>query len=843
MPTNWDTQLVNVDTDSYPPAELDSAKSGFLASTAGFRFTVKIPRQYADGAAPLVGGGPALASATITIPATATTSEDKTYSNLPNIQMARIDSTGDGINGIANGSHFRQDLTGAGGLKRYTGADLCKSQLSVDFLFASLTTTYSKTIDHTASGYKYVYAAMHIIAATEIYGDTFKTLKQQRLIVDTMTYKFKFQTTVTVAATATVTYAAIDYSVVLTSSKVRAPIPGDWTALRGVKTAYSVTRHATGCTASTDPATWCGNMTEIRLDIGVTTVTPKEYVTTLRTSVDASYISTNVNPFPAKDGFRISGKDFYSGVDWINNDVKTLRENGLNTQAQIAATLDGTPGIFNTGTENTSGCQSTSSGGHCKQKYRLYLKYEFIQNPTATNYWAPAAAKITSQGYGTFDASTNLNTDNKKCQLKGVVINVGNGATLTTGTSRSSELHCRKTLTMDAASGYTAGAHQYTLTTADHGVATTTFQTTRNLVAGSVGAADNSCPFTTDGGDIEDNISAEIKITTADWCPALAIDNGLDTGMTTSKTTFFADEQITVYAHAKASGTGGLAPTQLVWKELLGKCPTAAGPECNVLDGNTPGSAASPAHLFLMYNYDVDGHTHNAAPSGSSGAGLPTGSKFMDLNLIPTPNPSAGGTNCLTSGVTLPSGWSATGICSVSASFYLCEHSNAMGATTTCGSTSTNPAFDIDNASSSTGLTFSAVLSVGFPSVDAATSKKTTRVEYSPGKEVMYSLLQSQSEDAEVALDVGFGPRPTAVEESVEQPEAETTGASNPVVEEAAAVEESNSMLIYIIVGVFLFISVFVGALVMYLRRSKNDKKVHPVPITVEVNKSTAAMA
>merc|ERR1711964_542984 len=142
------------------------------------------------------------------------------------------------------------------------------------------------------------------------------------------------------------------------------------------------------------------------------------------------------------------------------------------------------------------------------------------------------------------------------------------------------------------------------------------------------------------------------------------------------------------------------------------------------------------------------------------------------------------------------------------------------------------------------GLT--GVLTVGYAGVPFPTRKRT--VEIGTGVENMYALLQTGTGQAEVQRRAGIRRLPVA-EEAVENDDTQVadTQGENTIQEQAAVEEEESSpMLIYIIVGAFLAVTIFVGAIVMYLRRSKKAEKkvqVHPTPITVEANKNTAAMA
>jgi len=101
----------------------------------------------------------------------------------------------------------------------------------------------------------------------------------------------------------------------------------------------------------------------------------------------------------------------------------------------------------------------------------------------------------------------------------------------------------------------------------------------------------------------------------------------------------------------------------------------------------------------------------------------------------------------------------------------------------------------------------------------------------------MYALLQEDEQPDTVMLDatVGFGYAEQAEVEGEQQ--AETTESVQPAM---ATAEESSSNLVYIVVGVLLVLSVGIAAVVMYMRRSKNAKKVVPVPITVEVRNTSS---
>jgi len=120
-----------------------------------------------------------------------------------------------------------------------------------------------------------------------------------------------------------------------------------------------------------------------------------------------------------------------------------------------------------------------------------------------------------------------------------------------------------------------------------------------------------------------------------------------------------------------------------------------------------------------------------------------------------------------------------------------------------------------------------------WPSTDAINKKS---IDVSSDVHDMYALLQTEGDGEQLNVDttIGFGGLSDVEVEEATAPE--TTEA----VQQQMAVEESSSNLVYIVVGVLLVLSVGIAAVVMYMRRSKNAKKVVPVPITVEVRNTSS---
>jgi len=146
----------------------------------------------------------------------------------------------------------------------------------------------------------------------------------------------------------------------------------------------------------------------------------------------------------------------------------------------------------------------------------------------------------------------------------------------------------------------------------------------------------------------------------------------------------------------------------------------------------------------------------------------------------------------------------------------------------------TNALYDLSpvppQAGGETTILFTGKITVKYADI----ARKTT-LDISTSKSSMYALLQQQEPDnVLVATTVGFThPGEQAEVEGVQQAETES-------VQPAMAIEESSSNLVYIVVGVLLVLSVGIAAVVMYMRRSKNAKKVVPVPITVEVRNTSS---
>jgi len=281
-----------------------------------------------------------------------------------------------------------------------------------------------------------------------------------------------------------------------------------------------------------------------------------------------------------------------------------------------------------------------------------------------------------------------------------------------------------------------------------------------------------------------------------------------------------------------------LPVTEVKWQQLYGKCADGTLGDCNV-GGNNP-NADLPGEQ-LVHLIPDDDHTLNVVKQekGTDAEillGAYDGCNLDDAEDFSNAKSDGKGYHC-----------------QITASFYLCQK-NGFGVSpyvspSVCPHKGTTDdeeiyynnllsAFEIQDGFTSTQILLFAKVSVGYEGIDA---RRKSTIELKGNTEKMYALLQSSTGTTDAEIVAGISRVPTDnLTENVDAPIDIQDG-----VEETVAVEEeSNPMLIYIIVGVFLFISVFVGALVMYLRRSKGEKKQdHPVPITVEANKNTAAMA
>jgi len=381
------------------------------------------------------------------------------------------------------------------------------------------------------------------------------------------------------------------------------------------------------------------------------------------------------------------------------------------------------------------------------------------------------------------------NTGNTSCKITGAQLHVGNdgGGSMTA----FQEIQCR---------------NQQAPTVYGQGVATT--------------GDPDPCPFAADGQDADDNFKLKVTISTSDWCPKLIADNSVIGWMKTTHDSYFDGNKLEIEVYVRAVGVGSqnLDINKVQWDTLQGSCDTTAGDDCNV-GGDVDGSRSLSSidiiggtPLTLGQTYQVDGAAYDSVTyDGCSATAAAAFSNSHSSSL---------GYHCM-----------------IKAELYLCQWSPWVSATG-CPTSGTS-AFEIDDQHTSTKIVLTGSLKVGYPSVTIA--RKRT-IEISPGSETIYALLQASQGTAEVEANAGISRVPVSADETVETTTSETEVTTTDT--DVAVEEESNPMLIYIIVGVFLFISVFVGALVMYLRRSKAEKKAeHPVPITVEVNKNTAAMA
>merc|ERR1712096_260420 len=373
------------------------------------------------------------------------------------------------------------------------------------------------------------------------------------------------------------------------------------------------------------------------------------------------------------------------------------------------------------------------------------------------------------------------NTSNTDCQIVGAILNVGNNGV---GLASTDTVAASDSVT----TGHTATNNQEIQC--------------RNQVDPSNWTADPPCPFDDGGVDGDDNFGLTIRITTSHWCPAVIADNQVVGRMDTTHESYFDGNQLTMTVRVQSTAS---APV------------TASG-------GAVVTAAASTASVWII------------SPSG--GPAISVLGQTSDTETCNKDSVSASvmGTNADNS---LP--WQ----CMISATVYLCQHAPRNAANTPAcpeyAAGTTTSAFEIDSSATSTKIIMTGVLKVGYPSVPIS-RKNVKKVELRAGVQKMDALLQHSSGQADAEVEAFIQRAPVDQVENVDQVGTET---QNGAIEEQVAVEEeSNPMLIYIIVGVFLFISVFVGALMMYLRRSKAEKKAeHPVPITVEVNKNTAAMA
>lgn len=268
-------------------------------------------------------------------------------------------------------------------------------------------------------------------------------------------------------------------------------------------------------------------------------------------------------------------------------------------------------------------------------------------------------------------------------------------------------------------------------------------------------------------------------------------------------------------------GSQNLDINKVKWDTLKGSCDASAGDDCNV-GGDVDGSRSlasidiiGGSPLTLGQNYQVDGQNYGSPAALYDGCSATTAAAFSNSHS------SSQGYHCM-----------------IKAEVYLCQWA-PYSSSTGCPTSGTS-AFEIDDQHTSTKIVLTGSLKVGYPSVPIA--RKRT-IEVSPGSETIYALLQASQGTAEVEANAGISRVPVQAEGETldENNTAETESTTTET--DVAVEEESNPMLIYIIVGVFLFISVFVGALVMYLRRSKGKKPAPSVPVTVEaVNRAASTV-
>merc|ERR1712096_183498 len=490
-------------------------------------------------------------------------------------------------------------------------------------------------------------------------------------------------------------------------------------------------------------------------------------------------------------GIQISDADTKSGLRF---DTTITTGDGGSTQR------DGhVPGTVPTAcngacTEGTGNCV-----GSCALKYKAYLVYQ-KDKTNGGNASGPAGQTYTAG---------DENTSNTDCQIVGAVLNVGNNGV---GLASTDTVAASDSVT----TGHTATNNQEIQC--------------RNQVDSTNWTADPPCPFDDGGVDGDDNFGLTIRITTSHWCPAVIADNQVVGRMDTTHESYFDGNQLTMTVRVQSTASAATATTaaqtnlnidKVAWHSLKGSCASSTGDDCNV-GGDGSGSAASTNSVWII------------SPSG--GPAISVLGQTSDTETCNKDNVSSTvmGTNADNS---LP--WQ----CMISATVYLCQYAPRNAANTPAcpehAAGTTTSAFEIDSSATSTKIIMTGVLKVGYPSVPIS-RKNVKTVELRAGVQKMYALLHHESGQADAEVEAFIQRAPVDQVENVDQVGTET---QNGAIEEQVAVEEeSNPMLIYIIVGVFLFISVFVGALVMYLRRSKAEKKAaDPVPITVEVNKNSAS--
>jgi len=711
------------------------------ATAGGFRISVETHQAY------WLAGGSALTSS-------------GTHSGLPKIEIACMGSS------CPTDKAHKTAGTAPNGLP--VASSNCMGLLTRHFAFDQVSGSGSGNpswVDDASTTQTFVYAAVNVIQAAKVWGETYTTTYVERLAIETISFYFKFTKQITVTATSTVTYAAVQINVVLTQSSV--------TPVTLASFINKVTNLGVACSVanSAHGASYCGINPQVKLEVGITTITNLPFMTVLHVTGDSPGTASSTVPLPK--GINISAKDIASGLA-LDNTATYNGSTGSTFRTHTAGTVPATcNGNCDVGSGNCT--------GSCALSYKAFLVYQRdVSGGTTANGAAVA--------YTPTDTS-QVNTLNTQCQIVGAVLTIGNNGVGMT-TPRYQEIQCRSAVN-----------------SAVYGLAGTN--------------ADPPCPFAPDGTDADDDFQLTVTITTSNWCPNVIADNQVVGFMTTSHDSYFDGNRLDIKVYVQAQGANGsnnLDIDKVKWHSLRGSCASGTGDDCNV-GGDGVGTAASTNSVYIISNsgspaittlgqtYQVSGVDSYDGCSQTTAAAL--------SNSVSNSTPYH---------------------CMITASVYLCQHSPYNAGCPASGPS----AFEIDDNATSTKIILTGELKVGYPSVPIA-RKRTIEIEQ--GVEKMYALLQNTEGTAEAEVEAGIARAPTEeVEDFTEDVVTDNQSGGNN--NTAAVEEESNPMLIYIIVGVFLFISVFVGALVMYLRRSKAEKKAeHPVPITVEVNKNTAAMA
>lgn len=756
-------QLQNAGSTSLPTAKFNAQNSGFLSNAGGFKISVETHNAY------WLAGGSALATT-------------GTYTNLPKIEIACMgascpanaasDASGSAPNGLPTTTH--NPKTDCMGLltRHFSFSQIAGSGAGAANGAGGNGGAPSWVDDNSSTTQTFVYAAVNVIQAAKIYGETYTSEHVERLAIETISFYFKFQKQISVTATSTVTYAAVQINVVLTQSSVT---PVSLTSFinnvnaAGASCTCPVTNPATNC--AQHGANFCGINPEVKLEVGIVTITNLPFMTVLRMADDVVGTAGRTIPYPP--GIQIRAQDVASGLNFDNT------YSGGSTQR--AHTYGDVPSTCN------GACAVGSCDGSCALSYKAYLTYQRdVTDGTGTNSYTPGV---------------DDNTSNTQCQIVGAVLTVGNnGIGMTASTLRYQEIQCRSQVNAAYADPCTG--------------------------AGCV--PDPPCPFDADGTDADDDFQLRVQITTSNWCPNIIADNKVIGFMKTSHDSYFDGNRldITVYVQAQAatSGQTNLDIDKVAWSSLRAACAVPDDDSCNVGGDGAAGMASTNSLNIIGGTVVQLGQTHQVKDNNNY-----DGCDATDAGNFSNSLSNSNGYHC-----------------KIQASVHLCQFSPYVGTPGSGGAcpASGTSAFEIDStgadAATSTKIVLTGELKVGYPSVPIA--RKRT-VEINQGIEKMYALLQNTEGTAEAEAEAGIQRAPTEeVGDFTDETVTDNQSGGND--NTAAVEEESNPMLIYIIVGVFLFISVFVGALVMYLRRSKAEKKAeHPVPITVEANKDTAAMA